>query len=113
MPDGWVLDVGGRLTTPARLAATQRARTLGLLGSDPGPVLVLARTRSVHTFAMRYDLDVALCTKTGKVGALLVMAPNRVSRPRWGLCTIVEAPAGTFDRWGLRIGDALSLRPRP
>jgi uncharacterized membrane protein (UPF0127 family) len=36
--------------------------------------------------------------------------PLRMTVPRRGCRTVIEAEAGAFERWGLRTGDALELR---
>ena len=104
-----LLDVDGRHLVPAELATGRGDRARGLLGTRPGPVLVLPGTRSVHTFAMGYPLDVALCDGAGEVRTTLVLAPNRVCRPRRGVRTVIEAPPGSFERWALHPGMTLRL----
>lgn len=54
------------------LATSFTARARGLLGTnanwgDEGRVLVLAPCRSVHTFGMRYALDIAFVSRSGIV----------------------------------------------
>ena len=38
------------------------------------------------------------------------LRPNRVTRPRRRASAVVEAEAGSFDRWGLKPGDQLEIR---
>ena len=38
------------------------------------------------------------------------MRRNRLGLPRWRARSVIEAEAGAFDRWGLRVGDVVELR---
>jgi uncharacterized membrane protein (UPF0127 family) len=38
------------------------------------------------------------------------LRPWRMSFPRRGGRSVIEAQAGAFERWGLRVGDRLELR---
>ena len=38
------------------------------------------------------------------------LRPWRISVPRRGGRSVVEAQAGAFERWGLKVGDKLELR---
>jgi hypothetical protein len=63
-------------------------------------------------------LDVAWCAPADQDGgrpALRVrriggIGPRRVLPPHLGGGGLVVAPAGTFERWGLRVGDCLEVR---
>ncbi|MGH9027282.1 MAG: DUF192 domain-containing protein [Acidimicrobiia bacterium] len=95
----------------AEIATTRRARRRGLLGQDDfDGALVLRPCRQVHTFGMRFPLDVAFCDGDGRVLRTYQLAAWRISpivfRARWA----VEARAGAFERWRLRLGDALEVR---
>lgn len=111
-----------KLLLPARgLVIAERAtfatsvgqRVRGLLATDalePGRALVLP-TRQVHTFGMRYSIDVIFCARDWEVlHVVRCMRPNRASRlvmkARWA----VELPAGAADV--VVIGDRLLPEPR-
>ena len=52
------------------VATTRRARLLGLAGlprEDAGIGLLLPRCRSIHTFGMRFDIDILFLDKDGAV----------------------------------------------
>jgi uncharacterized membrane protein (UPF0127 family) len=38
------------------------------------------------------------------------LRPWRVGAPRRGGRSVIEAEAGAFERWGLKVGDKLELR---
>jgi uncharacterized membrane protein (UPF0127 family) len=106
----WLLRNGDVLAT-VEVADTLGARTKGLLGRTGfDGALLLPRTRSVHTFGMRFPIDVAFCDKDLVVVGVTTLRPWRLGRPRRGGRAVIEAEAGAFDRWGLRVGDTLELR---
>ena len=97
---------GDEVLAPAEVAASRGARRRGLLGREGiQGVLVLAPARAVHTFGMRFDLDVAFVDRQGVVVDVCRMRRNRLGRPRWRARSVLEAEAGAFARWGLRVGD--------
>jgi len=93
--------------------ADERAdRRRGLLGRDGvDGALLLPSCRSVHTFGMRFPIDVAICRPLGRdqllVDAVLTMRPWRLTRPRSWSGAVIEAEAGSFERWGLACGNEL------
>ena len=90
------------------VASTRRSRRRGLLGRDGiDGALLLTPARAVHTFGMRFDLDVAYLDADGRVVGLARMPRNRLGRPRLRARSVLEAEAGTFARWGLRVGDVV------
>jgi uncharacterized membrane protein (UPF0127 family) len=40
---------------------------------------------------------------------VISLDPWRVCLPRWRARTVLQAEAGAFERWGLRVGDTLEL----
>ena len=98
-----------RITT--ELATTRRARRRGLLGRDGiNGALVLRPCRQVHTIGMRFVIDVAFCTRDGRVLRVQTMPPGRVSRIVWRSRFVVEAVAGSFEQWGVRRGSTVVVR---
>jgi uncharacterized membrane protein (UPF0127 family) len=93
------------------VAATRRERMRGLLGRDGiDGALLLRPARSVHTFGMRFALDVAVCNRDMVVLRTVSLPANRITRPSIKGRCIIEAEAGAFDRWKLRPGDRLEVR---
>jgi len=106
----WLLRDGDVLAA-AEVADSLADRTRGLLGrTGYEGAMVLPRTRSVHTFGMRFPIDVAFCDREMVVVGVARLPPWRMSRPRRRCRSVVEAQAGAFERWGLRVGDKLDLR---
>jgi len=109
-PVSWLLRDGDVLAT-AEVADGMAARAKGLLGrASYEGAMVLPRTRAVHTFGMRFPIDVAFCDRDLAVVGVTTLRPWRMSLPRRGGRSVVEAEAGAFERWGLRVGDTLELR---
>jgi uncharacterized membrane protein (UPF0127 family) len=95
----------------AEVAATRRDRRRGLIGRDDlEGAIVLRPCRQVHTFGMRFPIDVAFCDRTGTVLNLSTLAPRRISRTVWRSAFAIEARAGSFERWRLRPGDVVEIK---
>jgi hypothetical protein len=102
---------GDDVLAAAEVAVSRRMRRRGLAGRDGVEgVLVLRPCRQVHTIGMRFAVDVAFCDRYGFVLHTTSLAPRRVSRPVWRSYFAIEAPAGAFDRWGLKPGDVVEVR---
>ena len=103
--------VGAGVRVPTEVAATRGARRRGLLGRDGiDGALVLRPCRQVHTIGMRFTIDVAFCTRDGRVLRVVTMPPGRVSRVVWRARFVVEAAAGSFEDWGVRRGTVVVVR---
>ncbi|PCG83664.1 hypothetical protein CIB93_23495 [Streptomyces sp. WZ.A104] len=101
----------GPREVPLRIAASYRARTRGLLGRDGiEGALMLTPCGSVHTFRMRFPIDVAYLDRKFRVLAVRTMKPGRLGLPRLRARHVVEAEAGMMERWGVRPGVRVELR---
>jgi uncharacterized membrane protein (UPF0127 family) len=106
----WLLREGDVLAG-AEVVDSPAGRTKGLLGQTGyDGAMVLPRTRSVHTFGMKFPVDVAFCDKDMVVIGVTRLRPWRMCVPRRGGRSVIEAEAGAFERWGLKVGDRLELR---
>ena len=103
---------GGVLATSVSGAFDSSSRNKGLLGRDglaPGEALVIAPSQAIHTWFMRFPIDVAFVTKQGEVVAL-----RRGVRP-WRLAialrafSVIEMPAGTLEASATAVGDQLEI----
>ena len=93
------------------IADARSARRKGLLGRDGfDGALVLRPCRWVHTIGMRFPIDVAFVGDEGVVVKTMQMHQRRVGVPVWRATTVIEAEAGAFARWGLRVGDVVEIR---
>ncbi|HEX7134629.1 MAG TPA: DUF192 domain-containing protein [Iamia sp.] len=92
------------------VAATRRARGRGLLGRDGiDGALWLPGVRSVHTFGMRFAIDVAWLDAGGRVRRIRTLRPRRVSAWLPRAAGVLEAEAGSFARWGLGEGTVVDV----
>jgi uncharacterized membrane protein (UPF0127 family) len=101
----------GDVLAAVEIAGGSRARRRGLLGRDGiDGAFVLRPCRHVHTVKMRFAIDVAFCDAGGLVLRTVSLAPWRLSPVILRSAFVIEAEAGAFDRWRLRIGDRVELR---
>ncbi|WP_030202219.1 DUF192 domain-containing protein [Streptomyces sp. NRRL S-87] len=97
---------------PLEVAASYRTRTRGLLGRDGiQGALLLTPAGSVHTFGMRFAIDVAYLDRNLRVRAVRTMRPGRLGLPRPRSRHVLEAEAGRFASWGLVPGTTVGLVP--
>lgn len=101
----------GEVLASLEVAGSMSARMAGLLGREGIDGAMLIRpARAVHTFGMRFPIDVAFCDRQLQVLAAVCMVPNRLSLPRLRSRCVIEAEAGAFARWGLEVGDRLEVK---
>ena len=106
----WLLRDGKVLAT-LEVAEGFQSRLKGLLGRDAVEgALLLKPASSVHTFGMRFPIDVAFCDRGLVVLDTVTMGRHRLSRPRVRANCVIEAEAGAFERWRLRPGDVLEIK---
>lgn len=99
-----------RVLASAEVADTHTSRRTGLLGRDDiTGAIVLRPCRWVHTLGMRFPIDVAFLDADGVVIKTMQMHRQRVGIPVWRARSVIEASAGAFARWGLRVGDRLEI----
>jgi uncharacterized membrane protein (UPF0127 family) len=112
-PGGWGLKVertGQWLATDAELAGSSESRRKGLLGQDglrQGQALVIAPTQGVHTFGMRFPIDVVGVSRRGMVVSVKEALPARRILFSWRAFAIVELASGAARAANLEIGDRL------
>ncbi|MFG2987266.1 DUF192 domain-containing protein [Streptomyces sp. NPDC048258] len=108
--DGEGILTVGAVAVPLEVAASYKARTRGLLGRDGiDGAMLLTPAASVHTFRMRFAIDVAYLGRDLDVLAVVTMAPGRLGLPRLRSRHVLEAEAGAMAGWGLRAGTALKV----
>lgn len=110
MRSAWLLCEGNVLAS-LEVAENVSDRSRGLIGrrAYEGAIL-LPHTRSVHSFGMRFPLDVAFLDREMVVLGTTRLAPMRAAIPRRHARSVLEAQAGAFERWGLAVGHRLEIR---
>ena len=103
---------GQVLADRADIADTSVTRNRGLLkhtGLAPGEGLWIVPTEGVHTFMMKFTIDVVFLNRKREV---VKLRPNMVRR-RIALSlrahSVVELPAGVIEQTGTQVGDRLEL----
>jgi len=105
---------GRPLITHGELAETFWARLRGLMGRSTlgeGEGLVLKGDSSIHSFFMRFPIDVVYADRAGCVVRLdLAMPPNRVGPLVRQAAYILELPVGVIQATGTSVGDQLIIQ---
>lgn len=90
-------------------------RLRGLLGRpalEAGEGLLIDPCPAVHTYGMRYAIDVAVLDEEGRVlAAYPALPPGRRTPWRSAARYALEVPEGTLVRTGTAVGDRLSWTP--
>lgn len=101
------------LATTLETAFDSKSRKKGLLGRDSladGAALVIAPCSAVHTFAMRFPIDVIFARRDGRIIKMRkAMAASRITGAI-GAFAVVEMAAGTIERAAVHVGDRLVVR---
>ncbi|MDQ3954238.1 MAG: DUF192 domain-containing protein [Actinomycetota bacterium] len=111
MPGAIVVEPSERiLARDVSWARTGAQRVTGLRGRDDlgaGSALVLEPAKQVHTFGMRFPIDVVFCDSSGKVKHVVEqMSPRRVSRVVLTARYAIEMRGGSL-RGVVKVGDRL------
>ena len=83
-----------------------RARGLAWREDFDG-ALLLPNTKSVHSFGMKFPLDVAWLDEDNMVIRISSLPVRRVTRAVRKSRHVLEARAGVFREWDLSVGDRL------
>ena len=85
-----------------------RARgLLGRSGLDRGEGLLLKPTFSIHTFFMRFPIDVVFLDKSDSVVAVVRKLKPWRAATRMRARAVLELSAGEADRVGIQVGERL------
>ena len=103
---------GHLLASRIELAVDSQSRRRGLLGRDKldeGAGLIIAPCSAIHTFSMRFAIDVVFLARDGKV--LKTYTALERGRIAFSLSAfaVVELPSGVLTESGVMPGDDLRL----
>jgi hypothetical protein len=105
---------GAVVASALEAAVDSTSRNRGLLGRDSlpeGHAIVLAPCNSVHTFFMRFPIDIAFVARDGQVVKVVEhLRAWRIALSLRSFATI-EFAAGALGGDGVAAGDRLVLRP--
>lgn len=103
----------GRIVARTLLTAfDSKSRKKGLLGRDSlpeGSALIIAPCQAIHTFSMRFVIDVLFVSKDGRVLKVRQAVPPRRIAVSLRAFAVVELPAGAIERSGTQAGDRLQV----
>ena len=97
---------------PAFDSETRRTGLLAHESLPPGTAMIIAPTNAIHTFFMKFTIDLVFVAKDG-----LVVKTRRSIRPwrmsaAWRAHAVVEMSVGTIDGARVEVGDRLKLTDR-
>lgn len=113
---------GGVVAARAYGSQSSIERLQGWLGLEAAPEeggLLISPCTSVHTFQMKFAIDVVFLDLNGKVLKLVQgLPPGRLAWAPWAYlwrpwaCQALELPAGRAGSAGLHVGDPLTIFER-
>jgi uncharacterized protein len=107
------VDTGAVVADKVAVATTHAERAVGLLsrsGLEPGEALWIVPSRGVHTWGMKFEIDiVALDTRGVVIDQVSALKPWRIRLPRRGTAGVLELPSGTLTRSGTTIGHRIEF----
>lgn len=104
----------GRVLVPSlELAVDSASRKRGLLGREglaPGAGLLIAPTNAVHTFFMRFPIDIVFVARDGEVVKVRRAVPARRMAAAWRGYAVVELAAHGAEFSQLTVGRRVLVR---
>lgn len=101
--------VVARTVTTAFDSESRRRGLLKHASMAEGSALIIAPTNAIHTFFMRFAIDVAFVSKDGRVVKVRsAVRPWRIAAA-WRAFAVIELPAGALDASDTRAGDRLRV----
>jgi uncharacterized protein len=96
-----------------RVADNGLTAIVGLLGErelPPGDGLLIVPSQGVHTWGMRFAIDVVVLDDAWKVIAIRrEMRPFRVTRIFWKAAAVLELQSGIVDASGTEVNDMIEF----
>ena len=108
-----IAGTGVALAPRCGVARTMIARMVGLLNHDAlaeGEGLLIEPCNHVHSFFMRFPIDVVFLDRDDVVVAWQPLPAWRLSKMHWRARKVLELPLGRCQAVGLAVGQRLELR---
>ena len=106
-------DKNALLAQNASVACTIFARMKGLLGRknlEEGEALIIKSCNSIHTFFMRFPIDVLFLDRNNRVVEVIsAMKPFRISSIYFKADFVIELPANIIQKSSTSVGDLISI----
>ena len=90
-------------------SASRRKGLLDHSSLADGSAMIIAPTSAIHTFAMRFAIDVIFVSKDGRVLKVRPHVKPRRIAAAWRAFAVVELPSGAIERSDTRPGDQLQV----
>jgi uncharacterized membrane protein (UPF0127 family) len=107
------IETGSILADRVTLASRRVERAVGLLGRthlDTGEALWITPCHGVHTWFMRFTIDVIAMDAEGViVDSVSMLKPWRMRLPRPGAHSVLELPAGTLLTAPVKVGHRIQI----
>jgi uncharacterized membrane protein (UPF0127 family) len=107
------IDTGTVVADNVAVATTHAERAVGLLSRtsmEPGEALWIVPSRGVHTWGMRFAIDIIALDACGVViDQVSALKPWRIRLPRRGTAGVLELPSGTLTASGTAIGHRIEF----
>jgi uncharacterized protein len=103
---------GAAVATTLLPALDSQTRRTGLLRHDhlpAGTAMIIAPTNAIHTFFMKFPIDVAFVASDGRIVKIRAAMPAWRMSAAWGGYAVIEMAAGAFAASGTAEGDVLEL----
>lgn len=103
---------GVSLGETVAVADTSRSRRTGLLkhtSLQPGEGIWIVPCEAVHTFGMKFAIDVVFLSRKKKVLKIRKDMPKRRLSVCWRAHSVLEFPVGTIETTGTAPGDQLEF----
>lgn len=111
------VETGAIVANHVHVAARRVDRAIGLLSRrcfNPGEGLLITPCRGVHTWGMRFTIDLVALDEEGVVvDAVAGLAPWRIRLPRRGGVNVLELPEGSLSRSNTQVGHHIALKLAP
>jgi uncharacterized membrane protein (UPF0127 family) len=111
------LETGAVVANRVRVATKRVERAVGLLSRrflNEGEGLLITPCRGVHTWFMRFAIDLVALNRDGVVvDAVSELGPWRIRLPRPGGINVLELPAGSLSRTKTEVGHRIEMKLAP
>ncbi len=102
---------GDQVLASLEIARTRKDRGMGLIGrTSLHGAFMIRPCKGVHTFGVKFPIDVVFCNNSMEIIDQISMKPNRFGLLRLRSACVIESQAGSVEKWGIRVGDVLEVR---